>query len=261
MNPAFPHLDLQLGGDEQEESEGCDEVAADSISEAVVWGQIGVETPQSLTVHVLKVQVEGLNYLDWEQNTVALVRIRAGLGVGGEDDGDGASDGVIVAIPQRKLLEQAAVALRVFDEGSEQLWDLLEQREDRAGTAIYTAECGHAFHFPCIAAHVHSHDSLVCPVCNCTWKDVPLLVIHKNLNQSRNDVVEPAKPKPREMEKKIIVEASSPRASSKPLYDDDESLFSPTSRIIPIPEADDEDEDEDATDPFPETTTSRSSRA
>ncbi|KAI5321789.1 hypothetical protein L3X38_030860 [Prunus dulcis] len=118
MNPAFPHLDLQLGGDEQEESEGCDEVAADSISEAVVWGQIGVETPQSLTVHVLKVQVEGLNYLDWEQNTVALVRIRAGLGVGGEDDGDGASDGVIVAIPQRKLLEQAAVALRVFDEGS-----------------------------------------------------------------------------------------------------------------------------------------------
>ncbi|CAL2235860.1 unnamed protein product [Prunus armeniaca] len=120
------------------------------------------------------------------------------------------------------------------------------------GTAIYTAECGHAFHFPCIAAHVRSHDSLVCPVCNCTWKDVPLLAIHKNLNQSRNDVVEPTKPKPREVEKKIIVEASSPRASSKPLYDDDESLFSPTSRIIPIPEADDEDEDEDATDPFPE---------
>ncbi|CAL2278698.1 unnamed protein product [Prunus armeniaca] len=44
---------------------------------------------------------------------VALVRIRAELGVGGEDDGDGASDGVIVAIPQRKLLEQAIVALQV----------------------------------------------------------------------------------------------------------------------------------------------------
>ncbi|BBG99473.1 hypothetical protein Prudu_009181 [Prunus dulcis] len=84
MNPAFPHLDLQLGGDEQEESEGCDEVAADSISEAVVWGQIGVETPQSLTVHVLKVQVEGLNYLDWEQNsweTCFLARLRSRVGV------------------------------------------------------------------------------------------------------------------------------------------------------------------------------------
>ncbi|CAB4263280.1 unnamed protein product [Prunus armeniaca] len=31
---------------------------------------------------------------------VALVRIRAELGVGGEDDGDGASDGVTVAVPQ-----------------------------------------------------------------------------------------------------------------------------------------------------------------
>ncbi|PQM36543.1 uncharacterized protein Pyn_01007 [Prunus yedoensis var. nudiflora] len=68
-----------------------------------------------------------------------------------------------------------------------------------------------------------------------------------------------AHPEPREAEKKIIVEASSPRASLKPLYDY-ESLFSPTSRIIPIPEADDDDEDEDATNPFPETTTSRSSR-
>ncbi|KAH0991901.1 hypothetical protein GBA52_003384 [Prunus armeniaca] len=101
------------------------------------------------------------------------------------------------------------------------------------------------------SAHVRSHDILVCPICNCTWKDIPLFTIHKNLNQSRNDVVEPSKPKPREVEKNIIVEASSPRASSKPLYDDEESLFFPTSQIIPIPEADDEDEDEDTIDPFP----------
>ncbi|KHN08220.1 Hypothetical protein glysoja_017698 [Glycine soja] len=47
------------------------------------------------------------------------------------------------------------------------------------GTAIYTAECGHAFHFPCIAAHVRKHGSLVCPVCKATWKDVPLLAAHK----------------------------------------------------------------------------------
>ncbi|CAB4294564.1 unnamed protein product [Prunus armeniaca] len=87
-----------------------------------------------------------------------------------------------------------------------------------------------------------------------TAPGVPLFTIHKNLNQSRNDVVEPPKPKPREVEKNIIVEAS-----SKPLYDDEESLFSPTSHIIHIPEAD--DEDEDTIDPLPETTTSRSSRA
>ncbi|KAL6288535.1 hypothetical protein ACE6H2_006045 [Prunus campanulata] len=68
-----------------------------------------------------------------------------------------------------------------------------------------------------------------------------------------------AHPESWEVENKIIVGASSPRASLKPLYDY-ESLFSPTSRIIHIPEADDEDEDEDATNPFPETTTSRSSR-
>ncbi|CAB4281789.1 unnamed protein product [Prunus armeniaca] len=132
----------------------------------MVWGQTGVETWRSLTVYVLKVQVEGLNYLGWEQNSwetfefqnlnfkiqrvpistcflarlrsrvgvsaartcpllgglsdqwwrfrpevVALVRIRAELGVSGEDDGDGASNGIIVTLPQRKLLEQAIVAL------------------------------------------------------------------------------------------------------------------------------------------------------
>ncbi|KAF1865302.1 hypothetical protein Lal_00004676, partial [Lupinus albus] len=54
------------------------------------------------------------------------------------------------------------------------------------GTAIYTAECSHAFHFPCISAHVRNHGSLLCPVCNATWKDVPLLVAHKN---EKNDVV------------------------------------------------------------------------
>ncbi|CAB4281792.1 unnamed protein product [Prunus armeniaca] len=49
---------------------------------------------------------------------VALVRIRAELGLSGEDDGDGASNGIIVTLPQRKLLEQAIVALRVVDKGS-----------------------------------------------------------------------------------------------------------------------------------------------
>ncbi|KAF5455916.1 hypothetical protein F2P56_025444 [Juglans regia] len=142
------------------------------------------------------------------------------------------------------------------------------------GTAIYTAECAHAFHFPCIADHVRKNGSLVCPVCNTTWKDVPLLAVHKHLgsqSQQQNEVEEntnkhkshdlTAKPK---IEEKKMLE-SSPRTlkpkpeilqqQSKPSYDDDEPLLSPTagSRISPIPEADEnavEDENDDAEEEF-----------
>ncbi|XP_023545640.1 uncharacterized protein LOC111805015 [Cucurbita pepo subsp. pepo] len=111
------------------------------------------------------------------------------------------------------------------------------------GTAIYTAECGHAFHFPCIAAHVRNHASLVCPVCNTTWKDVPLLAAHKNLGPlTQHD----SKPK---IQDKPMIESSPTAFKSKPLefrsYDDDEPLLSPTAggRIIPIPEADENQDD------------------
>ncbi|TKY74487.1 sll0103 protein [Spatholobus suberectus] len=134
------------------------------------------------------------------------------------------------------------------------------------GTAIYTAECGHAFHFPCIAAHVRKHGSLVCPVCNATWKDVPLLAAHKNLaaeSATQNDVAQRTADNPNASDKNPTENASpvfktnnhvEPPKHSDSLrssYDDDEPLLSPTSggRIIPIPEADEnaeEDDDEDA---------------
>ncbi|KAH9690156.1 E3 ubiquitin-protein ligase WAV3 [Citrus sinensis] len=125
------------------------------------------------------------------------------------------------------------------------------------GTAIYTAECSHAFHFPCIASHVRKHGNLVCPVCNTTWKDVPLLAAHKNLNQenlNRNDDDSPnsTTTKTKVEEKKMI--EPSPRLVKTPKqeprvapsesrsYDDDEPLLSPTAaaaaRFNPIPEAD-----------------------
>ncbi|KAG6521883.1 hypothetical protein ZIOFF_019016 [Zingiber officinale] len=42
-------------------------------------------------------------------------------------------------------------------------------------TPVFTAECTHAFHFPCIAAHVRSHSSLACPVCSAAWRQEPFL--------------------------------------------------------------------------------------
>ncbi|KAE9609104.1 hypothetical protein Lal_00020381 [Lupinus albus] len=123
------------------------------------------------------------------------------------------------------------------------------------GRAIYTAECSHAFHFPCIASHVRKHGSLVCPVCNATWKDVTLLAAHKNLgpeSATQNDVV--ATEKSNAIEKRRIMTPSSVSktinnesiqqqqqqakhvSDSIRLYDDDEPL------LCPIPEADENDD-------------------
>ncbi|WKA03710.1 hypothetical protein VitviT2T_021804 [Vitis vinifera] len=56
------------------------------------------------------------------------------------------------------------------------------------GMTIYTAECSHAFHFSCIAAHVRKQGNLMCPICNTTWKDEPLLMIHKNRKPEKDEV-------------------------------------------------------------------------
>ncbi|KAA8528401.1 hypothetical protein F0562_035756 [Nyssa sinensis] len=122
------------------------------------------------------------------------------------------------------------------------------------GTAIYTAECSHTFHFPCIAEHVRKQSSLVCPVCNCTWRDVPLLAIHKTqAPQIQEDEAEPNKKKQESQDENkqqppLINVKPKHEQQSKPLeakaYDDDEPLLSPTTggRFIPIPEADENQE-------------------
>lgn len=131
------------------------------------------------------------------------------------------------------------------------------------GMAIYTAECSHTFHFPCIAAHVRKQNTLTCPVCKSLWKDVPLLAIHK-LQQQQEQAPE--------KEKEIAVDSNTqkfqpppPNPSlstlktkpepvphikqhfeSKP-YNDDEPLLSPPAgaKFIPIPEAINEAEEEE----------------
>ncbi|KAI4316047.1 hypothetical protein L6164_024065 [Bauhinia variegata] len=142
------------------------------------------------------------------------------------------------------------------------------------GTAIYTAECAHAFHFPCIASYVRKHGSLVCPVCNATWKDESLLSAHKNLDsefaEPNDSVAEKSIEKPNASNDKKRAEISSPvfktnhveqqqqrqpqikHSDSIRSYDDDEPLLSPTSggRIITIPEADENGEEEDDAEEF-----------
>eukprot|EP01018_Ginkgo_biloba_P023863 Gb_15784 [translate_table: standard] len=51
----------------------------------------------------------------------------------------------------------------------------LEAIKPGHGHALFTAECSHTFHFPCIASNV-KHGNLICPVCRAKWNEVPLLV-------------------------------------------------------------------------------------
>ncbi|KAL9255788.1 E3 ubiquitin-protein ligase WAVH1-like protein [Drosera capensis] len=112
------------------------------------------------------------------------------------------------------------------------------------GTAIFTAECSHVFHFPCLAATIAKHGALACPICGAKWKEVPLLTVnHKQkpkpetqTNNNKSDL---------NNGKKFSFKES---ASFEPkLYNDDEPLTSTTSgggsRFNPIPES---DENEDA---------------
>ncbi|KAL1537014.1 putative E3 ubiquitin-protein ligase EDA40 [Salvia divinorum] len=97
------------------------------------------------------------------------------------------------------------------------------------GTAIFTAECGHAFHFPCIAAHMKKQgmrSALACPVCSATWKEMHLVETDPST------------------ELRSIDNKSS---SVFKVYNDDEPLSSPTSgaRFIPILESDETEEEND----------------
>ncbi|KAG6594926.1 E3 ubiquitin-protein ligase WAVH1, partial [Cucurbita argyrosperma subsp. sororia] len=106
------------------------------------------------------------------------------------------------------------------------------------GTAIFTSECSHSFHFPCISAHIKKHRTVACPVCSSLWNDAPLLDNQNPQNQ------------PIHTEKTRGVQPIKlGEMKSKPLkvYNDDEPLMSPTSggRFNPIPESDENEDDEE----------------
>ncbi|KAL4179980.1 hypothetical protein AMTRI_Chr13g89900 [Amborella trichopoda] len=101
----------------------------------------------------------------------------------------------------------------------------------QGGTAIFTAECSHAFHFPCIAAHVKKQGSFVCPVCQAQWKDVPLLTLHKDSTTTTPNSHQPRSP------------LSTGKLQEGRAYDDDEPLIKTSaSHFNPIPEEDQDDE-------------------
>lgn len=137
--------------------------------------------------------------------------------------------------------------------------------------AIFTAECSHSFHFPCISSHVNTitknqttrqgRTRLLCPVCSADWHQVPLLSsssthdsqlpvptksLHKTNNSSGN--------KPESINRGSRRQSS--KVATSKIYDDDESLqLSPTSQspnggmsqFNPIPEElEVEEEEEDA---------------
>ncbi|KAI4387183.1 hypothetical protein MLD38_005032 [Melastoma candidum] len=105
----------------------------------------------------------------------------------------------------------------------------LQNMKAGQGTAIFTAECSHAFHFPCIASHVQNNCLLVCPVCNTTWHDLPLL--HS--------------PSPSFVDEVVKRQKHGTNPPSIRVYDDDEPLLSPSSgsRFIPILESDEQTEE------------------
>ncbi|OMO56352.1 Zinc finger, RING-type [Corchorus capsularis] len=94
------------------------------------------------------------------------------------------------------------------------------------GTAIFTAECSHSFHFPCVAAHIKKQQLLICPVCSTSWKELPVLSLKQSEQPDKTSL-------------------HSIKTKSLRVYDDDEPLASPVSlsQFNPIPESETENDD------------------
>ncbi|KAF5749711.1 hypothetical protein HS088_TW03G00036 [Tripterygium wilfordii] len=99
------------------------------------------------------------------------------------------------------------------------------------GMAIFTAECSHTFHFPCISSHVTSQQLLVCPVCSSHWQELPLLALHGKVHKTE----------PKQELRELV------KTKNLRVYDDDEPLRSPSPGYLinPIPESNENDDGEE----------------
>ncbi|KAJ0962786.1 hypothetical protein J5N97_027908 [Dioscorea zingiberensis] len=111
------------------------------------------------------------------------------------------------------------------------------------GTAVFTAECSHSFHFPCILTHIHNHGCLVCLVCSAVWRQASFLSsIHQNSSG----------PDPKHGNGDHC-RRNKEAAKPNKLYDDDEPLLLSSSGgrvggvgsrfVLILEEADDDDKD------------------
>ncbi|KAG7544669.1 von Willebrand factor type A [Arabidopsis suecica] len=113
----------------------------------------------------------------------------------------------------------------------------LQSAKAGRGTAIFTAECSHTFHFPCVASRAGDRNLLSdCPVCGASWRETsPLpLSLSSSLHESGS-----------ESDSKI---RESKNNKSLRVYNDDEPLISsPISRtgFNTIPESNEDEEEED----------------
>ncbi|KAM0032376.1 putative chromatin regulator PHD family [Helianthus debilis subsp. tardiflorus] len=125
----------------------------------------------------------------------------------------------------------------------------LQSVKSGRGVAIFTAECSHSFHFPCIAGYVKEKGSLACPVCDTMRKETPVLsVTDRNQKIAEED-------KMRENDVVVVKKSKLNKQNSfRPdlkVYNDDEPIGSltPKGGFNPIPESD-ESFDEDSIDEF-----------
>ncbi|CAF2133593.1 unnamed protein product [Brassica napus] len=114
----------------------------------------------------------------------------------------------------------------------------LQSAKAGRGTAIFTAECSHTFHFPCVASRAGDLNLLAaCPVCGASWRDTSLLPLSPLLHDLKSP----------ESESESRTRESSSNKSLR-VYNDDEPLIS--SPISPagfntILESDENEDDEE----------------
>ncbi|CAH2076143.1 unnamed protein product [Thlaspi arvense] len=124
----------------------------------------------------------------------------------------------------------------------------LQSAKAGRGTAIFTAECSHIFHFPCVASRAGDRNLLAaCPVCGASWRETSLLPL--SLSSSLHEPDTQKSPKSGSESDSRIREPKN--SKSLRLYDDDEPLIS--SPISPagfntILESDENDYDEEEDD-------------
>ncbi|CAA0817243.1 Zinc finger (C3HC4-type RING finger) family protein [Striga hermonthica] len=106
----------------------------------------------------------------------------------------------------------------------------LQSMKTGQGTAIFTAECGHGFHFPCITAR----PSPTCPICGVTWKETHLFTANNLCKRASDSICRDLSSK---NDKRCVLK----------VYNDDEPLSSPTfgARFNPIFESDETEEEKD----------------